>query len=151
MIPLNSFAHLACALHIAVCISGCSNGTPPLAERPNPKASGPKLKTTDDITEYKVEEGQEVVDSKVEITNPITGALEAYEPIKQKIAQDIQIQHAVRIFEATEGRYPKDFEEFMDKVIKANNIRLPQLGPDKQYQYDVQNHKLMVVRPVKAK
>ena len=55
------------------------------------------------------------------------------------------IDHAVRIFHATEGRYPKDYDEFMQKVIKANNINLPVLPGGAKYQYDVENHKLVVV------
>lgn len=85
-----------------------------------------------------------MVDSKVKVSNPITGALEAYEPLKQQVA-GLGIDHAVRLFQATEGRYPKDHEEFMTRVIKQNNIRLPQLSTGKSYKYDVENHKLVVV------
>jgi hypothetical protein len=33
----------------------------------------------------------------------------------------------------------------MEKIIKANNIQLPVLPGNKIYQYDVENHKLVVV------
>ena len=125
---------------------GCSDMVEPRTSQPQQTA---KLKTTDDIGEFKAEDGKATVSSKVKISNPITGALEAYEPLKQQVGE-LKIQHAVGIFNAIEGRYPKDHEEFMTKVIKANNIRLPQLGPGKQYQYDVENHALMVVTAAAA-
>ena len=111
--------------------------------------SAKPIKTTDDIGEFKAEDGKTTVSSKVKITNPVFGALEAYEPTKQKIGE-MAIQHSVDLFNATEGRYPKDHEEFMTKVIKANSIRLPKLGPGKEYQYDVENHALMVVTTAAA-
>ena len=131
---------------IGATLAGCADTAPPVSEKPKEKAAGAKLKTTDEIGEFKPEEGREIVDSKIRTSNPLTAAVDSYDPIKQKIAQDIQIQHAVRLFQATEGRYPKDYDEFMTKVIKANKIRLPQLGTDREYQYDVENHQLVVVR-----
>lgn len=108
-------------------------------DRPNPLDRG----KTDDVEEFKGD--AEVVDQEVEITNPITGPLEVFEPTKQRLAI-LEIKHAVNIFNAMEGRYPKDHDEFMQKVIKANSIKLPVLGPGFQYQYDVENHELLVVK-----
>lgn len=125
---------------------GCSDMVEPRTSQPQQTA---KLKTTDDIGEFKAEDGKPTVSSRVQISNPITGALEAYEPLKQQVSE-LKIQQSVDIFNAIEGRYPKDHEEFMTKVIRANNIRLPQLGPGKQYQYDVENHALMVVTEAAA-
>ena len=59
---------------------------------------------------------------------------------------EIPIIQGVQLFHATEGRYPKDHEEFMTRVIKANKIKLPKLSEGKRYEYDVENHKLMIVR-----
>lgn len=126
--------------------AGCGDLVEPQASQPKQTA---KLKTTDDIGEFKAADGKQTVSSEVKISNPITGALEAYEPTKQKIGE-LAIQKSVDIFNAIEGRYPKDHEEFMTKVIKANKIRLPALSPGKQYQYDVENHALMVVTEAAA-
>ncbi|MEQ9410623.1 MAG: hypothetical protein RIK87_23000 [Fuerstiella sp.] len=120
-----------------------------MEERTEPAAKA-KLKTTDDIGEYTPEEGQETVDSKVKVSNPITAPLEAYEPLKQQVAE-MGVTHAVQMFHALEGRYPKDHDEFMTKVIRQNNIRLPALGAGKRYEYDVANHQLMVVRDAEQK
>ena len=56
------------------------------------------------------------------------------------------IDHALDLFNATEGRYPKDYNEFMKRIIKENNIKLPVLPGGAKYAYDVKNHKLQVVR-----
>lgn len=114
------------------------------AEKPQNKPK-PGLKTTDEIGEFDPAADQTLVDSKVKVSNPITAPLEAYGPLKVQVAE-LGIQQAVEMFRATEGRYPKDHDEFMQKVIKANRIRLPQPNSGQRYQYDVENHKLVVVQ-----
>ena len=59
-----------------------------------------------------------------------------------------QIKQALEIFRATEDRYPKDHAEFMERIIKENNIQLPVLPYKGKYVYDVENHELMVVRDI---
>ena len=51
----------------------------------------------------------------------------------------------MQLFQAEKGRFPKDHEEFMTEIIKKYNIQLPVLPGNKKYQYDVQNHKLIIV------
>lgn len=128
-------------LPVILCLLvGCSEG---LVDRDPDRKNPVNPGTTDEIDEFRGD--AEVVDQEVEITNPITGPLEAVEPTRQRIAI-LEITHAVNLFHALEGRYPKDHDEFMEKVIKANNIRLPQLGTRYSYQYDVENHELLVVK-----
>ena len=105
----------------------------------------PKPKTTDKIGEFDPNAGNEVVKPDVRITNPITGPLEAYHPLMQQVAA-LGIEHAVNLFNGLEGRYPNSHEEFMTRIIKENNIRLPVLQPGLEYQYDVENHKLLVIQ-----
>lgn len=104
-----------------------------------------KPKETQEIGEFDATAGSEVVDSEVKISNPITGALEAYGPMKQQIS-GFAVTQAVEMFRATEGRYPKDYQEFLSRVIQANKIRLPEPGKGLEYQYDVKNHRLVVVK-----
>ncbi|MDA1230541.1 MAG: hypothetical protein O2856_07195, partial [Planctomycetota bacterium] len=100
---------------------------------------------TDKIGEFDPNAGKQVVKPEVKITNPITGPLEAYGPIVQKVAA-LGIEHAVNLFNASEGRYPNSYEEFMTRIIKENRIQLPTLPPGLEYQYDVENHKLVVIQ-----
>ena len=113
-------------------------------------SSGPKQKTTDKIGEFDPDAANKVVKPDVRITNPITGPLEAYQPLMQKVAA-LGIEHAVNLFNASEGRYPASYDEFMTRIIKENNIRLPVLPPGLEYQYDVENHKLLVIQTAKKK
>ena len=96
-------------------------------------------------TRPKVEANVEVSDSKIKASNPLTYALEARQPVIEKVTK-LNIVHAVRLYEATNGAFPKDHDEFMTGIIKANNIHLPQLGGGWKYQYDVEKHELVVVR-----
>lgn len=101
-------------------------------------------KTTQDVGEFKPEAGLPVSDSKVRVTNPVTGPLEAYGPALEQIMKS-HVAHALNLFQAEHGRFPSDYNEFMEKIIKANNIKLPVLPGGKKYQYDATEHKLVVV------
>ena len=135
-----------CALMCCVVLL-CSGCVPQKAEE-KPKPKPIVGETTQDIGEFDPNAGQEVSDGKVEL-NMITGAAGAYGSLIQKTS-DIHIKRAVDLFNAAEGRYPKDHEEFMTEVIKKNQIRLPMLPHGSAYKYDVQNHALVVVKVEKA-
>ncbi len=108
-------------------------------------------KTTQEVGQFDPKAGAKVSDSKIHATDPITSGTSAYGPMLEQIEKSY-ITHAVNLFHGFEDRYPKDHEEFMEKIIKANKIELPVLPGGKKYQYDVENHKLVVVEaPVEAK
>ena len=62
----------------------------------------------------------------------------------------LQIEEAMRLFQAMNDRYPKDYDEFMTEIIKANNIALPKLPDDQKYGYDEREHKLIILQPRRA-
>src|SRR5687768_15163128 len=66
---------------------------------------------------------------------------------KEFIAYEIQVKHALNLYEAYEGRAPKDHDEFMEKIIKANMIELPVLPDGHKYVYDPMLETLMVEKP----
>ena len=124
-------------------LAGCSDSlvsTDPSRNKPL------RPKVTDDIGEFKGD--KQVVMPEVKITNPVTGPLEAYNPLKQRIAA-LSLDHAINMFHALEGRYPKDYDEFMQRVIKENKIQLPEPAKGLCYEYDVENHKLLIVKEAK--
>ena len=88
-------------------------------------------------------EGQ-VSDLKIKAKDPITISGNAYVTAVGKISVD-QIKHAVDLFQALEGRYPKDYDEFMERIIKENNIALPQLPGYQEYAYNEETHQLVVL------
>lgn len=101
-------------------------------------------KKTQDIGKFDPTAKQQVSDSKIN-ASPGTAAIGAYGPTMERISK-IEIDHAINLFQAENGRYPKDYDEFMEKIIKANNIQLPVLPAKGQYKYDEENHALVVVR-----
>lgn len=56
-----------------------------------------------------------------------------------------QVEHATNLFWGLEGRYPKDHEEFMEKVIKFNGIPLEPLEEPYEYRYNPEDHQLYKV------
>ena len=48
------------------------------------------------------------------------------------------------LYQAENGRYPANYDEFMTEIIKKNNIALPVLPSYQEYFYDEQQHKLQV-------
>lgn len=127
---------------LTLSITGCMK---PLDEQvkkdPNRGIIGKK---TQDIGEFNPNAGAAVSDSKIHATDPITAPVSAYGPMLERISKN-EIAYALRLYEAEHGQYPATYEEFMSKIIKANNIQLPVLPGGKKYQYDVENHQLVVV------
>ena len=70
--------------------------------------------------------------------------LGSYFAAREKIAFMIQIPEAMKLFKALEGRAPKDHDEYMEKIIKANRIELPELPDGDRYWYDPETEELMV-------
>lgn len=138
------FSLLALSVLPTGCVDEAATEKPAEAEKENVQRGPGGLKMTQEVGEFDPAANKEVANSDVKISNPITGALDAYQPLKEQVA-GMGIGYAVRQFHALEGRYPKDHDEFMEKIIKANNIRLPTLGKGKSYEYDVENHKLVIV------
>ncbi len=66
---------------------------------------------------------------------------------RQRAVFEIQIPSAVKLFAATEGRKPRSHDEFMNKIIKFNNIQLPTLPAGQTYVYDPKIGELMVQKP----
>jgi hypothetical protein len=59
-----------------------------------------------------------------------------------------QVDYAIELYNASNGAYPKDYQEFMDGVIKPgqpDGLQLPQLPAYQGYGYDAKNHKLIVL------
>ena len=73
----------------------------------------------------------------------------AYFRVEQKMVFNVQVPQALQLFEASEGRKPNSEQEFMTKIVQANNIKLPTLPQGHKYIYNVEKGELMVERPAK--
>lgn len=78
---------------------------------------------------------------------PITTPVASYFAIRERLAYEVQIPEAMKLFQATEGRLPKSHEEFMERIVKENQIHLPLLPEGHKYIYDPQRGELMVEQP----
>ena len=129
-------------LILVLTVAGC--GMKSIDEQTKKSPNSIIGKTTQNVGAFDPNAGAKVSDSKIHATDPITAPTSAYGPMVEQISK-LYIDQAIQHFEVNEGRYPKDLDEFMEKIIRPNNIKLPVLPGGKQYQYDVENHKLVVV------
>ena len=73
------------------------------------------------------------------------------EPIRQyfitgdRLVFSVQIPQAMNLYKAQDsrGKGPQTHEEFMEKIIQANGIKLPPLPEGHNYFYDTKTEKLM--------
>jgi hypothetical protein len=73
--------------------------------------------------------------------------VKSYFSTKERIVFEIAVPQAMNLFQATEGRFPESHDEFMEKIVKFNNIQLPELPMGHKYVYDPETHELLVERP----
>lgn len=64
--------------------------------------------------------------------------------VKQRVVFEIQIPQAMQLYQAEKGNPPKTHDEFMTRIIKANNINLPELPAGQVYKYDPEKAELWV-------
>ena len=58
-----------------------------------------------------------------------------------------QIEKAMNFYKGSEGHAPRTQEEFDNKIIKENSIRLPSLPDGHHYVYDPNKEELLIERP----
>jgi hypothetical protein len=73
----------------------------------------------------------------------------AYWRARERVVFDIQIPEALKIYKAMDpnGRGPRNHEEFVQKILEPNHIRLPELPPRQSYKYDADAEQLMILKP----
>lgn len=59
------------------------------------------------------------------------------------------IKHTLDLYYAEHGEYPKTQDEFMKKIIQANQIKLPELDEGVEYFYDPADHLLKIQQSAK--
>jgi hypothetical protein len=155
---------LGLTLALALTLAGCDQPTgstrprarampPPEQAAPAPappEAPAPREfivgKTTQDIKDLDAAKkaGGVIVEPKITAKDYITLQGNAYVSMVGKTQVD-RIKHAIDLYQAETGEFPKTKEEFMDKIIKANNIVLPKLPEYQDYSYVAEEHKLVII------
>mgnify|MGYP003337976924 FL=1 len=139
--PPTSKRSLGCTITAALLLlTGCSEQTPAKPNQANNLLKPP----AGEISEFKPAQNNNIVDPTLPVTDPISGPLAILKNAQRQLPS-LAIEQALNLFNASEGRYPNSFQEFMDRIITENRISLPQLPAGLEYQYDVSNHQLVVV------
>jgi hypothetical protein len=116
--------------------------------QPPVQQSGPIIgrRTTDirNATDELTKDGAQVASTKIVKKDYISLQGNAYVAIIGQTSI-LSIQHAMDLYHAANDRYPKDYDEFMTEIIKANSIALPVLPSYQKYGYDEKEHKLIIL------
>jgi hypothetical protein len=97
--------------------------------------------------EPELAKGARIASTQITATDPISGPGNAYVTTAGKVSMQ-QVDYAIEMYNASNGEYPKDYQEFMDGVLKVgqpDGLQLPQLPAYQEYAYDAANHKLVVL------
>ncbi len=77
----------------------------------------------------------------------VTTPVAVYFAARERIVFEIQVPEAMKLYKATSGNAPQSQEEFMQKIVKENQIRLPDLPEGSRYLYDPATEQLLVEHP----
>ena len=129
----------------AVTFAGCSKAPPqsPKESVPTPSTTMPQ-QGTGIRTQAQAgvgKRGQKLKDRNGMLTTPAKQIFLA----EQKI-MFMKAEQALQAFEVLNDRYPKSTKEYMDRVIKANYLTLPELPAGDRYEFDTRTHTLMVIQ-----
>jgi hypothetical protein len=117
---------------------------PPASQATNPPSPQPPKSPNTTKSEAKVGVGVKGhYGGEGVIVTPIASLF----AVRERMAFEVQIPEAMKLFKATEDRFPKSQEEFMERIIKENHIQLPLLPEGSRYFYDPQRGELMVESP----
>ena len=105
-------------------------------------------KKTQEIGEFDAKGEAQVADLQVKPSANPYASVGAYGFAVSEISKQA-VQRHLQFFQAEHGRFPKDHDEFMTEIIEKYNIELPVLPGKRRYQYDVENHELVVVEAEK--
>jgi hypothetical protein len=142
----------------AIVLAGCggneanpSASPQPARVAPPPPPPPPPVPVTKapEMIEKKAEAGvgeKGHYDSNAVVTVLAT-PISSYFNMRERIAFDIQLPEAMKLFKASEDRAPKSHEEFMERIIKEQHINLPTLPEGHRYKYDPKTEQLMVEQP----
>jgi hypothetical protein len=77
----------------------------------------------------------------------ITTPLSTFWRSQEAVAYKMHVPHALNLYKATNGHFPKTQEEFVREILEPNRIKLPELPEGHFYVYDPEKGELQVARP----
>jgi len=142
--PLLIYLLMPISLAVFLVATGCLKSPSPVDDAV-PERQGVIDRRTTDIGQFDPQGVAQEADLSIDTSRPLHAMTAgAYKNIVGRTAQ-LAITQAVNLFYAEHGRYPRDHEEFMEKIIRYNGLELPVLPGGLKYQYDVENHELKIV------
>ena len=136
-------------LGVVIFLIGCSK--PPPKPQGEPQADSVKEQSSsmpDNRGEIRTpaqvgvgKRGQKLKDRNGMLSTPAKQIFVA----EQKI-MFMKADQALQAFEILNDRYPRSTKEYMDRVINANFLTLPELPAGDRYEFDTKTHKLMVIQ-----
>lgn len=159
MSPLQIVSRISRALTMLICLvhsTGCNQlsqpGSPINGQGHTKNESSAEEKNTsghqtvETVTEPVITEvGKRAQNYKGE-TGLVVTPIRALMRTEEKVIFEIQIPHAMQLYKALQGNAPRTEEEFMQHIIGANKIHLPELPAGHKYEYDPEGEQLMVRR-----
>jgi hypothetical protein len=136
-----SFPTIANLLVCLLIVSGCQNA-PETADQPQPAPPAPALEAQRAAAGVG-KQGEKLLGHN-EAQRIISGPASELFQLRQRAVFDIQIPQALNLFKATNGRAPRNHEEFVKQVLEPNGIVLPELRAGMAYQFNPEREELWV-------
>jgi hypothetical protein len=130
--------HGALAVLAMLVAQGCE-----VPEAPPTTAAAPTEITAQQALAGVGKQGQSLQDHS-DLQKIISGPAATLFNVKQKAVLEIQIPQALQLFQASEGRFPKSHEEFMQKIVEYNRLVLPELPEGAVYHFNTEKGQLWV-------
>ncbi len=124
--------------------SGCSPSSPPASKTAESKTVTPQKAVAG------VGKRGQSLNETTGLARAITAGPATLLNFEQKAVLDIQIPQAIQLFKASEGRFPKSHEEFMQKIVEANRLVLPELPAGAVYRFNPEKGELWVYPEAEA-
>jgi hypothetical protein len=118
-------------------MGGPQNVQPARPAQPAPQPSGNLVKAAPGVGKQGRDYGGGA------IMKPVTVPVGTYFQARDRITF-LQVDDGMRMYKATNGSAPKTHEEFMEKIIKEGQIKLPALPPGDRYIYVPEQEQLCV-------
>ncbi len=78
----------------------------------------------------------------------ITTPLSTFWRTQEMVAYRTVVPHALDLYKASHGHFPKTQEEFVREILTPNQVQLPELPQGHRYYYDPEKGELLVERPM---
>ncbi len=133
---------------LALALNGCSKAPPPVsgAEQKSKNAPAADQGNSKMGEQVRAMAGVGKGGQKLKGHNGLLATPAKQIFIAEQKIMFMRAEQALTAFEIMNDRYPRSTEEYMQGVIKANQLTLPELPAGDRYEFDSKTHTLMVIK-----